>query len=320
MIGFLARRILIAIPVLIGVSLVAFFLVRLVPGDTATAMLGLNYSPAEAQVLREKYGLDRSLPVQYAMWIANVARGDLGVSSVGGRSVTTTILRRLPMTLQLAAGALVFALLSGVPLGVISAMRRRRTADYAASFTGLIGISVPGFWLGTILILVFSLHWRWFPSGDFVPLSRGLVENLRHMVLPWLALGLAVAAVIMRMSRSTMLEVIGQDYVRTARAKGMTEPRVIFRHALRNALVPVVTIAGLQLGYLLGGSVVIEAVFSLPGIGKLALDAIAQRDYPLLQGVILFVAVCFVMINLLIDVLYAVLDPRIADGGGTGGR
>ncbi len=315
MFSYLLKRLLIAIPVLLGVSIIAFALVRAVPGDTVTAMLGANYSEAEAAALRQRYGLDKPLVVQYLIWLAHVLRGDLGTSVFTGRPVLAVILERLPVTLELAAIAIAFAIVVGIPLGVISALRQRHLAGYAASFAGLIGISIPGFWLGTILILLFSLAFGWLPSGGFVAITRSPLENLRHMLLPGLALGTAVAAVVMRMTRSAMLNVIHQDYIRTARAKGTPEPRVLLRHALKNAMIPIVTILGLQAGYLIGGSVVIEQVFSLPGVGRLALQAIGSRDYALLQGVILFVAAAFVLINLVVDLLYAALDPRIRLGG-----
>jgi peptide/nickel transport system permease protein len=311
MAGYLFRRVLAAIPVLLGVSVLAFALIRLVPGDVVTATLGLHYTEAQGAALREAHGLDRPAVVQYLLWLRNVATGELGHSLMADRPVTALIFERLPVTLELAGGSLIYALLTGIPLGVLAALRRSGPVDHACSIAGLAGISIPGFWLGTLLILLFSLKLGWLPSGDFVSLVDDPWANLEHMLLPVLALGTAVAAVIMRMTRSAVLDVLRQDYVRTARAKGVARSGVIVRHTLRNALVPVVTIAGLQAGYLLGGSVVIEEVFSLPGLGRLALEAIGNRDYPLLQGVLLFVAGGFVVLNLLVDLLYSVLDPRI---------
>ena len=311
MAGYALRRLLMAVPVLLGVSLVAFALVRLVPGDPVTALLGPGYNEQQAAALREKYALNRPLPVQYAAWLGRAVRGDLGESFFTGQPVRRAILERLPVTLELTAIGVAFAVLVGVPLGVTSAVRPGRFADHAARVLGLVGISVPGFWLGTVLVLFLSLKLGLLPSGRFVPLWQDPLENLRRMLMPGLALGTAVAAVVMRTTRSSVLEVIGQDYVRTARAKGLPERTVLLRHALRNALVPVVTVIGLQAGYLLGGSVVIEQVFSLPGVGRLALQAITSRDYALLQGTVLFVAAAFVLNNLLVDLLYARLDPRI---------
>ena len=311
MVRYIAGRLLGAVPVLLGVSLVAFLLVRLVPGDPVTAMLGAQYSEPQALVLRERYGLDRPLPVQYAIWLGRVARGDLGRSVFTRQPVRAAIAQRLPVTLELTAIGLLFAFAVGVPLGTLAAVRPGGVADGAARVLGLFGISVPGFWLATLLILLLSLKLNLLPSGRFVPLTTDALANLRHMLLPGLALGTAVAAVVMRTTRSAVLEVIGQDYVRTARAKGLAGRVVVARHVLRNAMVPVVTVVGLQAGYMLGGSVVIEQVFSLPGLGRLALQAINNRDYALLQGTILFVAVAFVLINLAVDMLYGILDPRI---------
>ena len=318
MAGLLLKRLLGVVPVLLGVSLVAFLLVRLVPGDPVTAMLGAQYSEPQARVLRERYGLDRPLPAQYVTWLGRVVRGDLGRSVFTRQPVRAAIAQRLPVTLELTAIGLLFAFAVGVPLGTLAAVRPGGVADGAARVVGLVGISVPGFWLATLLILLLSLKLNLLPSGRFVPLTTDALANLRHMLLPGLALGTAVAAVVMRTTRSAVLEVIGQDYVRTARAKGLAGRVVVARHVLRNAMVPVVTVVGLQAGYMLGGSVVIEQVFSLPGLGRLALQAINNRDYALLQGTILFVAVAFAMINLAVDLLYAVLDPRIRPAGAPG--
>lgn len=311
MLRYIAKRLLIAIPVLVGISLVSFLLIHLVPGDPVTAMLGTQYNEAQATEMRAKYGLDRPLPVQYAFWLGNVVTGDFGYSMHTDQPVFEAILERLPVTLQLAGGSVLLALLTAIPLGTLAAVRHRRFSDHAASSLGLLGLSVPGFWLGTMLILFISLQAKWLPSGGFVPVTEDLGANLRHMILPTLALSGAVTAVILRMTRSSMLEVLQQSYVETARAKGVPRFKQVWVHAFRNALIPIVTIAGIQLGYLLGGSVVIERIFTLPGLGLMALQAIGNRDYPLLQGVILFVAVVFVLLNLLVDILYAWLDPRI---------
>lgn len=316
---YIIKRLLIAIPVLLGISVAAFFLVRAVPGDTVTLLLGTHYTEEQAAALRQQLGLDKPLWAQYFIWLGRVVQGDFGQSAYTGRPVLAVIFDRLPVTLQLAGLSIVFAVMVGIPLGAISALRRRQVAGYAASFVGILGISVPGFWLGTILILAFSLKLGWLPSGGFVAMNDDPIANLRHMVLPVLALGTAVAAVVMRMTRSSMLNIIRQDYVRTARAKGASENKVVYKHALKNAMIPVVTIIGLQAGYLIGGSVVIEQVFALPGVGRLALQAISNRDYALLQGVVLFVAVAFVVVNLAVDVLYALFDPRIRLGGRSDG-
>jgi len=311
MLGYLLRRLAAFLPMLFGVSLVAFALVRLVPGDTVTAMLGPRYNEKEAQALRQEYGLDKSEPEQYVMWLGKVARGDLGKSRFTGTPVTEAIAQRLPVTLELASLALLIALSVGIPLGTLSAMHRRGPADYAANIGGLTGISVPGFWLGTMLVLVFALGLGWLPSGGFVPISRSVGENLRHMILPAIALGGAVSGVVLRMTRSSMLEVLERDHVRVARAKGLPWRSVVVRHALRNAFIPILTVIGIQAGYLLGGLVVIEQVFSLPGIGRLAFQALGNRDYPLFQATVLFIAGSFITINLVVDLLYARLDPRL---------
>ncbi len=308
---YIIKRILIAIPVLIGISLIAFFTIRLVPGDTVTAMLGVNYNQQQAEVLRHKYGLDQPLVVQYLKWVKNVLRGDLGQSFFTNEPVFQSIIARLPVTLELMFMSLLYSIFIAIPLGVIAAVFRNQPLDYGASFLGLLGVSIPNFWLGTLMILFFSLTLGWFPSGGFVSLGDSLLGNLRHMLLPSIALGASVGAVVMRMTRSSMLEVLGKEYIEMARAKGVTQKLLILKHALKNALIPVVTVIGIQMGYLLGGSIVIEKVFSLPGVGQLALQAITNRDYALMQGAILFVATGFVVINLIVDIIYAFLNPQI---------
>lgn len=308
---YISKRIGISIPVLLGISLIAFFLVRLIPGDTVTAILGAQYNEEQAEILRGKYGLDQPVYVQYVFWLSNVLRGDFGYSSFTGQPVLEAILERLPVTIELAMISVLFALMIGIPLGIWAAMRRNDTPDFAAGFLGLLGISVPGFWLGTLFILLFSLKLGWFPSGGFISFFESPMENIKYMVMPGIALGTAVSAVVMRMTRSAMLEVLDQEYMKMARAKGVPKALIISRHALRNAMTPIITVLGIQVGYLLGGSVVIEQIFSLPGIGQLVLQAIKNRDYILMQGTILFIATSFVLINLLVDIVYAIVDPRI---------
>ena len=308
---YLLGRVAIALPVLLGVSLVAFSLVRLVPGDTATVMLGMRYTEERAATLRASLGLDKPLPLQYLQWLGHVMRGDLGISGFTGQPVSEALRERLPVTLQLAGASVVLALIVALPLGMLAAARRGKLADHMAGVAGLMGLSVPNFWLGTLLILTISLNIGGVPSGGYVPFREDPAGHILHMLLPVLALGAAVAAVIMRMTRSAMLEVLDQEYMHMARAKGCGPLRILWRHGLRNALVPVITVLGMQLGYLIGGSVVIESVFSIPGLGLLALQAINNRDYALLQGVILFTGVAFILINLLVDVVYAVANPRI---------
>ncbi len=308
---YILKRVLIAIPVLIGISIIAFFLIRLVPGDTVTAMLGAHYSEERAETLRAAYGLDRSIIAQYGIWASHVLQGDFGYSYFTGQPVLEAILQRLPVTLQLTAMSIIIAILVGLPLGVLAALHRTSVIDYLASFTGLIGVSVPHFWMGTLMILFFSLYLGWLPSGSFVGIAESLIDNLRHLIMPAAALGIYVGAVVTRMTRSSMLEVLGQEYIKMSRAKGTPRRHLIYVHALKNALIPVITIIGIQMGYLLAGQVVMEQVFALPGVGRLAIQSIANRDYILMQGTILFIGTAFVLINLLVDILYALINPQV---------
>jgi peptide/nickel transport system permease protein len=310
-IQYVIKRLLVSIPVLFGISVVAFFIVRLVPGDTVTAMLGNSYTPGQAEALRAKYGLDEPLIQQYILWLGNVIKGDFGYSQFTNTPVLQAILARLPITIELAILSVVIAVILAIPLGTIAALRRNSKFDYSASFFGMLGISIPNFWLGTLMILFLSLYAGWFPSGGFVGLYESVWGNLKSMILPAIALGTAVGAVAMRMTRSSMLEVTNQEYIKMARAKGVSSQRLIWKHAIKNALIPVVTVLGIQTGYLLGGSVVIEQIFGLPGVGQLALSAITNRDYALLQGTILFIASAFVIVNLIVDVIYGFLNPQI---------
>lgn len=308
---YIAKRLLSIIPVLFGISLVVFFSVRLIPGDFATIALGTQYTEEAAQVLRAQYGLDRSLAEQYFIWLVQLLQGNMGYSYTSGSAVSALLAAALPVTLELTFLSLLMAVFVGIPMGYWAGCKRNKLPDSIVTITGLLGISIPGFWLGTMMILLLSLKLGWFSSGGFIPLSEGLLLNLRSMVMPVLALGSAVSAVVMRSSRSAMIEVIDQEYIKMVRAKGASGSRVIFKHAVRNTLVNVLTILGLQTGSLLGGSVVIEKIFSLPGIGSLALRAINSRDYLLLQGTVLFVALMFVLINLIVDLLYCVVNPQI---------
>lgn len=308
---YIAKRLLSIIPVLFGISLVVFFSVRLIPGDFATIALGTQYTEEAAQVLRAQYGLDRSLAEQYFIWLVQLLQGNMGYSYTSGSAVAVLLGTALPVTLELTFLSLLMAVFIGIPMGYWAGCKRNKLPDSIVTITGLLGISIPGFWLGTMMILLLSLKLGWFSSGGFIPLSEGIFLNLKSMVMPVLALGSAVSAVVMRSSRSAMIEVIDQEYIKMVRAKGASGGRVIFKHAVRNTLVNVLTILGLQTGSLLGGSVVIEKIFSLPGIGSLALRAINSRDYLLLQGTVLFVALMFVLINLIVDLLYCVVNPQI---------
>lgn len=313
LIPFLARRLLLALLALFGVVVLVFVLVRLIPGDVVTNLVGLDARPTPEQLanLRRLFGLDQPIHVQFGIWFGALVTGDLGQSLRTGRPIADDLLLRLPVTLELAVLALAVALLIAIPLGVIAATKRGQFADYVASLFALIGLAAPNFWLAILFILFFSLQLRLLPSGGYVLLSENPLENLRHMVLPSVALGLSLAAATTRITRSSLLEVLSLDYVRTARAKGLSERIVIYRHALKNALIPVATVIGLQVGTLLGGAIIIEEIFGLPGIGRFALEGINLRDYPVVQGAVLVVAGAFVLVNVLVDVLYALIDPRV---------
>ncbi len=293
-----------------------FLLIRLVPGDVVTQMIGLEGSLPQGRVeeLRRLFGIDRPLHVQYASYLGDLVQGDLGRSLRTGRPVGMDLLRRFPVTLQLATMGLLVAVVIGIPVGIFAALRRRRTADYLASIFVLLGLSVPSFWLAILLILLFALRLGWLPPAGYISPAENLAENLRHMVLPALSLGLVLAAASTRIVRSSLLEVLSRHYIRTARAKGLRQRVVVLHHALRNALIPVVTVIGLQFGTLLGGTVIIEQVFGLPGIGRFALEGINLRDYPVVQGAVLSIALSFVLVNLLIDLTYGLIDPRIRYG------
>jgi len=298
---------------LLGVSIIVFVMMRLIPGTVVEQLLGQSALVGEETIrsLREFFGLDRPWYVQYVDWMAGLLRGDLGNSWRSNRSVLSLFVSRLPVSAELAVLAVAWSLALGIPLGVLAAVRRGTTSDGVIRFVSTLGLSVPAFWQGTLLILLFSIHLQWMPSLQWVSLRQDLWANLEIIALPALTLGTATAAMISRMTRSAMLDVLSREYVRTARAKGAREPRVVSHHALRNALIPVITVAGVQMGYILGGIVVVEDVFNLPGVGRLLLDAIFQRDYPVVQGSILVGAALFMMLNFLVDLLYAVIDPRI---------
>jgi len=308
---YVARRVAALAATLVFVSALVFVVVRVLPGDPASIMLGTEGSPEALARLREAMGLNRPLPVQYAEWMGGVLRGDLGRSLQYDVPVGALIVSRLPVTLPLALLAAVFMAAAALPLGVYAATHHRRAGDYAAMILSQVGISVPQFWSGLLLILFFSVHLGWVRSGGFEGWSSGPGPALRSLLLPAIALGLFQAAVLVRATRSAVLDVLREDYVRTARAKGLSEGRVVGVHTFRNALIPVVTVAGIQLGQLMAGAIVLESVFALPGLGRLALGAISARDLPVVQGVTLFVASSIVVINFAVDLAYGVLDPRI---------
>jgi peptide/nickel transport system permease protein len=311
--SYVAGRLLLALPVLFGVSLLVFAVLHLAPGDPASIMLGAQATREDVERLRRDLGLDRALPVQYARWMAHVLRGDLGRSIPLGREVLPEVLLRFRATLVLTVGALVIAVVMGVPAGILSATRQYTWLDKLGMGVAVTGVSLPVFWTGIMLIIVFALSLRWFPSAGMVSPygSAGLLDLLWHLVLPAVTLGTASAAALARLTRSSVLEIIRQDYIRSARAKGLGEWIVVGRHVLGNAVNPIITVLGLQVGYLLGGAILTETVFSWPGLGSMMVRAIQARDYPLVQGGVLLIATTFVLVNLTVDLLYAVFDPRI---------
>ena len=313
MLVYFLRQVLLAIPALLGVVLITFILMRAVPGDVVTNLVGLegNVSPERMAEMRRMFGLDLPIHVQFGQWFGAALQGDLGSSLRTSRPIVQDLLSRFPVTLELTFLSLLIALVIAIPLGIIAAVRRGTVIDFLVSVFALLGLSIPGFFLGILLILLFSLRLGMLPPAGFVPIQDSLWENLKNMILPSLSLGLVLAAAITRIVRSSMLEVLNRDYIRTARAKGLAERIVTYRHALRNALIPVVTVVGLQFGTLLGGAVIIEQVFSLPGVGRFALEGINLRDYPVVQGAVLLIAAAFILVNLLVDVIYSLIDPRI---------
>jgi len=315
MLSVIAPRILSAIPVLFVVSLVTFLIMWIVPGDVATQIAGPDATAEELQAIRERLKLDRSIFEQAVAWYGNLMRGDLGQSYLLNRSVVDAVLERLPVTLSLAFFALLIAVALGLFFGVLAATGHNSWVDQSTMTVALLGLSLPDFWFGLVLIFFFAVELGWFPTGGYVAFSEDPVGWLRSMTLPALTLALTQMGVIARMVRSSMLEEQGQDYVRTARAKGLPRRMVIFKHTLRNALIPVVTLIGVLTGLLLSGAVVIEVVYSLPGVGRLIVGAIQNRDYPIVQGGLLMTAAVFVFVNITVDILYSFIDPRISHDG-----
>jgi peptide/nickel transport system permease protein len=298
--------------VLVILSLGVFLMLHLTPGDPVQIMLGQDADPQSVAVLRTELGLDQPLPVQYLRWVGNVVRGDLGRSIRTHQPVMDAITSRLPVTLELSIISLVVSLAIGLPAGIVAATRRNSSVDLASTGLALVGVSLPSFFLGILLILVFALGLRWVPPSGYTPFGQDPLMNLKQMCMPALALGAALAGIVARLTRSSLLDVLGAEYMRSARAKGLSESAAVMRHGLKNALLPVVTVVGLQVGALLGGAILIETIFALPGIGRLAVDSIFARDFPIVQGVVLFLALVRILSNLVADLLYARLDPRIA--------
>ncbi len=310
--AYALRRLLLAVPVLFGVSVLVFAVLHLAPGDPAAIMLGAQATKEDVVRLHRDLGLDQPLVVQYVRWMGHVLQGDLGRSIPLGRAVLPEVLLRFKATLVLTAGALLIAILLGLAAGIVSAVKQYTWLDRISMGVAVTGVSLPVFWTGIMLILLFALQLRWFPSsGMSSPYGSGVADVLWHLVLPAVTLGTASAAALARLTRSSVLEIIRQDYVRSARAKGLAERAVIARHVLKNAINPIITVLGLQVGFLLGGAILTETVFSWPGLGSMMVRAIQARDYPLVQGGVLLIATSFVLVNLVVDLLYAVFDPRI---------
>lgn len=315
---YLLHRLLLLIPTVLGVTLVVFLMMRFIPGDPVTNMMGEMYSEEDARQLRRELGLDQPLVVQYGKWLLFLLRGDWGRSILTNRPVLTDILYRLPVTLELIVLSMLVSLLIALPAGIIAAVRPNTWQDYSAMVVAMAGVSIPEFFLGVLLFLLFALVLGWLPVSGYVPVTDSAWQNLRHMLLPMIALGFPRAALLTRLVRASLLEVLKLEYVTTARAKGLSEKPVVLKHALKNALIPTVTVAGLQVGFLIGGAIVVETVFAVPGIGSFGIDAIIKRDYPQVQAFVLVGALVFVVVNLLVDLLYAVIDPRIHYSRGEG--
>lgn len=308
---YLLKRILHLFPVLFILSIVVFFIIYLIPGDPASVMLGDGASPEIVEQLREQMGLNTPLYLQYVHWMSDVLHGNLGNSYFMKKSVTETIIERLGPTLSLAILAEIIAVIIAIPVGIFAAVRHGSAADKSVTAFSLFGITVPGFLLSLFLMLIFSVELKWLPVAGYKPLSAGLWEHLRHLILPAVALGVVHSAFLARITRSSMLEILNAGFIKTARSKGVKERSVIYKHALRNAFIPILTIIGQSFGSLIAGATVTETIFNIPGLGQLLVNSVQRRDYAVIQGAVLFVAFLTVMINLLVDLLYAVIDPRI---------
>jgi peptide/nickel transport system permease protein len=315
---YVIRRLLISIPVLVGISMITYIIIDAAPGDPVSALVNPEFQadPQALQALRERMGLNKPLPVRYALWLREVAQGNLGYSLVNRRSVADRVRERIWPTVQLSAAALFIAVALAIPLGILSAARQYSLLDHAGTAFAFIAVSIPTFFFGLGMIYLFSLKIDLFPVGGMTSLGAesDIVDRLRHLIMPALVLGLVQVAVLMRYTRASMLEVLGQDYIRTARAKGLPERRVIYRHALRNALIPVVTVLGLDLGRLFNGAVITETIFQWPGMGRLTIEAVLSRDFPVLMGIVLISSIMILTANLLTDIAYALIDPRIRYG------
>ena len=314
---YIIRRLLMMIPVVLLVTMLLFALREATPGDPATVAIGietdLNREEYQETLrrMRTRFDLDKPLPVQYVLWLGKVMKGDLGRSYRSNQPVREAIMERVPVTLQLGLASLMLSWVIAIPAGVIAARYRNKYQDVVANFVGLLGLSVPDIWLAFVLILIFSVNLGWLPPSGYVPFEKDAAANIKSLILPAITLGTSASAGLMRLTRSSLLEVIGQDYMRTAQAKGLRARAILWRHGMRNALIPIVTVIGLEFGGLLGGAFIMEQIFSLPGMGKLAVDAIYSRDYPIVQGVLLLATFTYLLANFVVDLLYGVLDPRI---------
>jgi peptide/nickel transport system permease protein len=318
MAAFILRRLALLVPVLLGVSIVVFTLIHYIPGNPVLVALGVNQrtTPEIRERIIKSYGLDRPLPVQYLRWMQHVLQGDLGRSLQTRRPLSQELRLRLPVTIELAVLAGILGTIPAILVGVLAAVRRNSWLDYAATVTTLLGISVPNFLLATLLILCFSYWLKWLPPIGFVPFRRDPIHNLKTMIMPAISLSLPLAAVMMRNTRSAVLEAMSMDHVRTARAKGLAGRIVLIRHVLKNAAIPIITIGGIQIAGLLGGTIIIETIFGLPGVGRYVYESISNRDYPVVQGVTLVISTMFVLVSVMVDILYAVMDPRLRGGNG----
>lgn len=311
--SYFIRRILLAIPTVLLVTLIVFVLVRLVPGDVVDLIIGTQNFLSEEQIhqMYEDFGLDKPLISQYFIWLKSLFTGNLGVSLRTGEEVADLLVQRLPVTLELALLSILFSIIIGIPLGMISALKKNTYVDNSIKVVGLVGLSSPAFWIGTIFIVLFSFYFDNFSIFGYVAFIENPLKNLQIFLLPSFTLGLMIAAQILRITRTSMIDVLSMDYVKVAYSKGLSKNKVIYKHAFRNALTPIITITGIQLGYLFGGSIVIENMFALPGLGRLLLQSVNQRDYPVIQAIILFIVIVIVILNLLIDFIYTIIDPRV---------
>lgn len=310
LVQYVARRFLLTIPAMLAMSVIVFLMIRLIPGDPAEVILGLRATPETLQTLREDLRLNDPIWVQYGSWLGGVLRGDLGIDYRTHEPISEQLMSRLPVTLEMAFLAMLMASLIAIPLGLLAATRRG-AAEHATTALSLVGISIPDFWLGVMLILIVSLGLGWLPSSGYVPMSESLSGNLKTMLLPSLTLALNLAAVQARTVRTSVQDILNRPYVRTARAKGLQEQAVVAGHIVKNAAIPVITVMGLQLGYVLGGAIIIEQIFALPGIGRLTLNAVLERNYPVVQGAVLLITFAVMLVTIFTDALYAVLDPRV---------